>query len=122
MGKLSSRRFLVIGRRIEKDLTSRLINPLTRPPAGGRNASGARLYIEVLKLYFLYFLQIMIPMAGEEVYRDAAPDYAGNANGEEAQVVARERDATEEDCLNAREKSKAKCIILARQLNCGRSD
>ena len=35
MVTLSSRRFLVVERRIEKDLTSRLIKPLTRLPAGG---------------------------------------------------------------------------------------
>ena len=54
MATPSSRRLLVVERRIEKDLTSRLLKPLTRPSAGGRNASGALINIEVINhTYFI---------------------------------------------------------------------
>ena len=56
MGTLSSRRFLVVDRRTEKCLTSRLIKPLTRPPAGGRNPSGARFNVKSSTILSLYRL------------------------------------------------------------------
>nr|CCA19161.1 AlNc14C64G4609 [Albugo laibachii Nc14] len=45
----------------------------------------------------------MSPMEGQDEFRDATPDYAGNAFSEEAQVAAREGGPTEE-YLNARER------------------
>uniref|UniRef100_A0AAV1UAK2 Uncharacterized protein n=1 Tax=Peronospora matthiolae TaxID=2874970 RepID=A0AAV1UAK2_9STRA len=49
-------------------------------------------------------LHIMSPVAGGEVFIVAIPDYAGNAYGKEAQMVARELSATEEEYLDARER------------------
>ena len=38
------------------ELTSRLIKPLTRPPAGGRNASGPRINTEILHyISFIFY-------------------------------------------------------------------
>ena len=52
-------------------------------------------------------------MAGEEVFRGATPDYAGNAYGEEAQVVAA-KEASLRRVLGRSRKGCAKCGILAR--------